>query len=58
MNYDVKKIRRRIEDWLRKKATGAQIVAYSYGKNHRAFFEKRHAARCTFMGHPVTVCVR
>lgn len=32
-----------------------------YGKNHRAFFEaedKRHAARCAFMGHPVTVCVR
>jgi hypothetical protein len=27
MQYDVKKIRRRIEDWLRKKATGAQIVA-------------------------------
>ena len=27
MNYDVKKIRRRIEDWLRKKATGAQLVA-------------------------------
>ena len=27
MQYDVKKIRRRIEDWLRKKATGAQLVA-------------------------------
>jgi hypothetical protein len=27
MQYDVKKIRRRIEDWLRKKATEAQLVA-------------------------------
>ena len=27
MNYDIKKIRRRIEEWLRKKATDAQIVA-------------------------------
>ena len=27
MNYDVKKIRRRIEDWLRKKATGVQLMA-------------------------------
>lgn len=38
-----------------------RFVANSYGKNHRAFFEKedkRHAARCAFMGHPVTVCVR
>lgn len=27
MQYDLKKIRRRIEDWLRKKATNAQLVA-------------------------------
>ena len=27
MMCDVKKIRRRIEDWLRKKATEAQLVA-------------------------------